>query len=76
MVTKFSVVIQAGGKSTRMAQDKGLAPFNGVPLTQYILEQIQGLGNETIIISNRPESYEQFNLPIYEDVYQDIGALG
>lgn len=76
MSINLSVVIQAGGRSTRMSQDKGLTPFRGIPLTRYILQQIEGLGNETIIISNRPESYEQFGLPIYEDVYQDIGALG
>lgn len=76
MSIKFSVVIQAGGKSTRMSQDKGLVPFMGAPLTQYVLQQIDGLGDESIIISNRPESYKQFGLPIFEDIYKDVGALG
>lgn len=59
-----------------MGRDKGLVPFMGVPLTQYILDQIQGLGTETIIISNNPVAYAQFGLPVFEDVYKNVGALG
>ena len=76
MSEKLSIVIQAGGKSSRMAQDKGLVEFRGMPLTQYILDQVQDLGDETIIISNHPESYQQFGLPIFADVIEGFGALG
>ncbi|KAA3648360.1 MAG: molybdenum cofactor guanylyltransferase [Chloroflexi bacterium] len=73
---ELSIVLQAGGKSSRMGQDKGLLDFGGVSLAQFILEQVDGLGAETIIISNQPEAYQQFGLPVYPDVYPDIGALG
>ncbi|MFQ5409716.1 MAG: molybdenum cofactor guanylyltransferase [Anaerolineales bacterium] len=72
----LTVVIQAGGRSTRMGRDKGLVPFLGAPLMQTILDQVVGLGRETIIISNRPADYRRFGLPVYPDVFQDVGALG
>ncbi|GAB4525554.1 MAG: hypothetical protein Fur0018_10150 [Anaerolineales bacterium] len=71
-----SVVIQAGGASRRMRRDKGLLPFRGRPLTGWILEQVQGFGAETLIISNTPDSYQKFGLPVYPDVLPRYGALG
>jgi len=35
----ISIVIQAGGQSSRMGQDKGLGPLNSVPLN--VLSQTQ-----------------------------------
>lgn len=75
-MVKFSVVINAGGKSSRMGRDKGLLPFGEGTMLSYILDQIAGLGTEQIIISNQPEDYEQFGLPVYPDVIPEIGALG
>jgi molybdopterin-guanine dinucleotide biosynthesis protein A len=71
----YSVVIQAGGESSRMGQDKGLLPFMSVTLVEYILLQVKEMGDEHIIISNTPEKYQQFGLPIYSDVYPGLGAL-
>lgn len=75
-MTKFSVVIQAGGKSSRMGQDKALAPFMGSTLIEYILQQLEGFGDEQIIISNDPKEYKRFGLPVFRDVYSNIGSLG
>ena len=75
-MVKYSVVILAGGKSSRMGQDKGLIPFINGSMLDYILSQISDLGNERIIISNEPQNYKKFGLPVYKDVIPDIGALG
>ena len=72
----LSIVLQAGGQSNRMGRDKGLVPFQRKPLLQFILDQIADLGKETIIISNQPAEYQQVGLPIFGDVYPDVGALG
>ena len=73
----FSVVIQAGGKSSRMGEDKALIPFIGeITLIEYILHQINGFGHEHLIIANNPDSYQRFGLPVFADVYPDVGALG
>jgi molybdopterin-guanine dinucleotide biosynthesis protein A len=72
----FSVVIQAGGQSKRMGSDKGLLPFGEGTLIEYILGQIEGLGGEQIIISNKPEEYSRFGLTVFPDVFPGRGALG
>jgi len=74
---KFSVVIQAGGKSSRMGEDKALMPIIGkTSLIEYILDQINNLGAERLIISNDVKKYERLGLPVYPDVYPQVGPLG
>jgi molybdenum cofactor guanylyltransferase len=73
---QLSIVIQAGGQSERMGQDKGLVLLGGKPLVQHILDQTDGLAAERIIISNKPDAYLQFGIPVFPDVIQGIGALG
>ncbi len=72
----LSVIIQAGGKSSRMGQDKALVPFRGVTMLEYILQQVSGLGSELALITNSPEDYRRFDLPLYGDLVPDWGALG
>jgi molybdenum cofactor guanylyltransferase len=71
-----SIVLQAGGQSTRMGEDKGLMPFGQANLVDYILEQVVGLGDEVLVISNQPEVYAYLGFPVYTDVRPGIGALG
>jgi molybdopterin-guanine dinucleotide biosynthesis protein A len=72
---EYAIVIQAGGKSTRMGQDKALMSFQNVTMVEYILQQVQPLGKRIILISNRPEEYSGFGFPVFSDIYPDIGAL-
>ena len=73
---EFSIAIQAGGKSSRMGQDKGLLSFRGQPLIGYILEQLIGFGSETFIISNQPEDYRSFGFPVFSDTFPGKGPIG
>jgi len=72
----FSIVIQAGGQSTRMGRDKGLVPFANGTLLEFILSQVEAYKRDTFIISNQVKDYLQFGLPVYSDVIPGIGALG
>ena len=59
-----------------MGQDKGLLPFGNDKLVGFILRQVVGLGEHNFIVSNRPQDYLEFGLPVYPDILSDIGALG
>lgn len=72
----FSIVIQAGGRSSRMGEDKGLLKFGNYRMAGYILEQVRGLGHKNFIVSNRSQEYLEFGLPVYPDIYPEIGPLG
>ena len=71
-----TVVIQAGGQSSRMGQDKGLVSFGPATLLEYILAQVSTIGQDLFIISNNLEAYTDFGYPVYPDVIPGIGALG
>jgi molybdopterin-guanine dinucleotide biosynthesis protein A len=72
----FSIVIQAGGASRRMGQDKGLIPFLGQPLITRVIHRVGGLADELIINTNQPDAYAFLGLPTYPDVIPERGALG
>ncbi|TKG96362.1 molybdenum cofactor guanylyltransferase [Puteibacter caeruleilacunae] len=72
---KVNGIILAGGKSTRMGQDKGLIQWKGKYLLEYPLSTLLSVC-ETCIISANDTQYQQFNLPLIEDIYKDIGPIG
>jgi molybdopterin-guanine dinucleotide biosynthesis protein A len=71
----ISIVIQAGGQSRRMGQDKGLVPLNSVPLIEHVISSLIGLADETIVTTNHPDNYQYLNLPLASDKYPGAGAL-
>jgi molybdenum cofactor guanylyltransferase len=72
----LTVVIQAGGESRRMGQDKALLPFLGKPLIQRVIERVASLADEILVTTNRPEAYQFLDLPLFPDVIPGRGALG
>lgn len=68
-------VILAGGKSSRMGFDKGLALLNGKPMIEHMITVIEKLGLELIIISNNP-AYKAFGYPVYADIMPEKGPVG
>lgn len=72
----LTVVIQAGGESRRMGQDKALLPFLGKPLIQRLIGRLSPLADELLVTTNRPESYRFLGLPLFQDVIPGRGALG
>jgi len=72
----ITVCIQAGGKSTRMGEDKALKPFLGRPLVQCVVDRLQPIADELIVTTNRPEDYSFLNLRLILDLKPDRGALG
>lgn len=72
----LSLVIQAGGESQRMGQDKGLVLFRGQPLVQRIAQRLAAVAAEVLVTTNRPEAYRFLGLPLIEDLLPGTGALG
>jgi len=72
----ITTVIMAGGKSSRMGTDKSFVPVLGKPMIEHVLDRVQGIGTQEIIISNSPENYGYLGLPLYQDLYPDMGPLG
>lgn len=72
----LSIVIQAGGQSSRMGEDKALKHFLGRPLIQRVAERLSPIADELIVTTNRPEEYAFLGLPLFPDLQPGRGALG
>lgn len=73
---QFSIVIQAGGQSNRMGQDKALMPFLGRSLIARQVERLSLLKAPIFVVTNRPEAYAFLGLPLVPDVLPGAGPLG
>jgi molybdopterin-guanine dinucleotide biosynthesis protein A len=72
----LTVTIQAGGLSSRLHGDKALMPLAGKPLIEHVLQRVEGLGDELLITTNRPEAYAYLGVRLVRDAYPGAGPLG
>jgi len=72
----LTVVIQAGGQSSRMGEDKALKSFLGRPLIQRVIDRVSSIADEIIVTTNRPANYEFLGLRLISDLKPGRGALG
>jgi len=72
----LTIVIQAGGQSRRMGQDKALLPFLGQPLISRVVRRLSPIADEVLITTNKPEEYKFLKLPLFSDLIPNRGALG
>ena len=72
----LSVVIQAGGQSSRMGEDKALKPFLGKPLIQRVIDRLSPIADELLVTTNRPADYAFLNQRLIADLKPGRGALG
>ena len=72
----LSVVIQAGGQSSRMGEDKALKLFLGKPLITRVIERLSPITDELIVTTNRPADYAFLNQRLVPDLKPGRGALG
>jgi molybdenum cofactor guanylyltransferase len=72
----LTVVVQAGGQSSRMGEDKALKPFLGKPLIQRVIDRLSPIADEIIVTTNRPDEYAFLKLRLVSDLKPGRGALG
>src|SRR5512138_1280386 len=72
----FTVVINAGGESRRMGENKALKRFAGQVLIERIISRLRPLAQEILITTNQPELYGFLELPLVPDLITGKGALG
>jgi molybdopterin-guanine dinucleotide biosynthesis protein A len=72
--SQLSGFVLAGGKSTRMGQDKATVTLNGLTLLQHALTALREVCSE-IAILGKQELYGKLG-PVYEDIFPGCGPLG
>jgi|SRR5690554_587953 len=68
-------VILAGGRSSRMGENKALLSVNGEKIIELIATRLRKLFKSVIIISNTPDDFNFLGLKIFEDIYPGLGPL-
>jgi molybdopterin-guanine dinucleotide biosynthesis protein A len=76
MIDSVTAVILAGGKSTRMGQNKALLSFDGKPLIEHIRELLTKIFSKVVVSTASKDSYPQLELPEVVDQYPETGPLG
>lgn len=80
-----SAIILAGGKSTRMNEDKGLRELGGEPLVKHVIRRVSCLVDEVLIVLGSEDQRRAYSraigveaelaVDIYEDGTPLVGAL-
>jgi molybdopterin-guanine dinucleotide biosynthesis protein A len=74
---RFSAVILAGGKSSRMGRDKAWLEVDGKSLLGRQIQLVRAIGAHEVFISGRTEvDYAGFDCPVLRDRLVDVGPLG
>ncbi len=72
---KAAGVILAGGKSSRMGEDKSMLEFHGETLISRSVRELRGYVEELIVVSNRQQKYCFPGVKEITDIYRGIGPL-
>ncbi|MBM7585190.1 molybdopterin-guanine dinucleotide biosynthesis protein A [Bacillus pakistanensis] len=72
-----SVCILAGGKSSRMGQNKSLLSIGDKTVIELIVEELSQVSKDIFVISNDSRPYENLEVRCYPDIhgYQGKGPL-
>lgn len=72
----LTVVVQAGGQSQRMGENKALKPFLGRPLIERVASRVRPIADELMLTTNEPEMYGFIEARKVADVRPGLGPLG
>ena len=64
-----SLIILSGGRSRRMQENKAFIRVGGKRIIDIMMERFRAVFLEVLIISNEPELYAEFGVPVYPDIY-------
>lgn len=72
-----TAIILAGGRSSRMGEDKALMRFGGQPLLERVLDVLRPTFEDLILVTNQPEQHlDLAGVRIVTDVEPGQGPLG
>jgi molybdopterin-guanine dinucleotide biosynthesis protein A len=76
MIDSITAVILAGGKSSRMGQNKALLSIEGKTLIEKIGEMLSKIFSKIVLSTASQNAYPQLRLPEVVDRYPETGPLG
>lgn len=72
----IGLIVLAGGKSSRMGEEKALLPFGGTTLMDYLLSKSKDYEfKHRVIVTNRPERFKEADADVISDIHPHEGPL-
>ena len=75
MYNDITGIILAGGKSSRMGENKSLLKLEGITVIERVVNLMQKIFKDVILITNTPDEYDFLSIPMYKDIYEYKGPL-
>ncbi|WP_147805139.1 molybdenum cofactor guanylyltransferase [Alkalicoccus halolimnae] len=78
MISQHSVtagIVLAGGKSSRMGENKALLPISGKTALEHALAAVETVSDKSAVITNEPESLSFLKIPVIEDLHPYEGPM-
>ncbi|WP_374721604.1 molybdenum cofactor guanylyltransferase [Peribacillus tepidiphilus] len=72
---KVTGILLAGGKSSRMGQNKALLSFSDRKTVEKIASELQEATDEVLLVTNTFSDYKFLRLKMVEDEYKEKGPL-
>ncbi len=76
MIKQITCVILAGGKSSRMGENKAFIECSGKALIEILIDKLSTLFKDLIIVANKPHLYQKYAVVARPDLLKDRGPLG
>ncbi len=70
-----TVLILAGGQSSRMGENKALLIIDGKTMIEHVIGFAQSITDQVILVTNSPELYQSYQLRQVADLRKDMGPL-
>lgn len=72
-----TAIVLAGGKSSRMGENKAFLPFGDRPLINRVMDELRPHFEDLIMVTNEPERYMTLeDVRLVSDVHAHQGPLG
>nr|MBN1228114.1 molybdenum cofactor guanylyltransferase [Anaerolineae bacterium] len=70
-----NVAILAGGKSTRLGENKALSKVGDQPIIERVMDRVKPIGT-VFLVANEPDLYRHLDIPVFRDLLPGLGPLG
>ena len=70
----ISLALLAGGRSTRMGEDKAFAPFENGTLLEWMRDRTAPLFSHVYVVAKEPSRFENLGLPVINDALPEGGS--
>jgi len=67
-ICDLTAIVLAGGKSSRMGQNKALLDWHGKHLIRHVVDQLRPVAKKVILVAKKPDDFGFLDIPCFKDL--------